>query len=240
MANTTNSLSFSKFNELVATTTNSSLRQALLAKGSEGRITGLQISLRKGDQIIVAPGAEPQLFTVTGKPVIVNNSVATDAYWAFIATIHRGGGIINDVTIPVSSFCRLGKEFPGLGPEFVREGRTLPNRSGFEFLQDLLEEFPVSAALYRAQTDWARAQSLYGEGEGFSLTVEEVREGYTLPYKTKASREELEAAGRKWGDDPHDWRKISMLFVSMERNSNRGGTRTSNRGAGQRRREQGA
>lgn len=227
MANT-NSLSLKDFNDMLKSA-NPTLRQALLAKGSEGRITGLTVSLKKGDVFSVAPGAEPQLVTVSGKAVTNGNDVAADAYWAFRGNIRRGSATIKDVTIPVASFARLGKEFPGLGSEYVREGHTLPNRVGLEFLQDLLEKFPVSGRLYRAQTDWDRAVYLHGAGEGFSLSVEEVKEGYSLPYKSRADRERLEAAGSPWGSRPESWRKISMLFVSMERNSTKPAS-TSNRG----------
>lgn len=233
MANTS-SLSLQDFNDLLKSS-NSTLRQALLAKGENGRITGLSVSLKKGDKFVVAPGAEPQLTTVSGKAVVTGDTVAADAYWAFRGKIVRGSAQIKDVTIPVASFSRLGKEFPSLGAECEREGRRLPNRAGFELLQDLLEEFPVSGHLYRAQTDWNRATLLHGAGEGFTLTVEEVQEGYSLPYKSRADRERLEAAGSPWGSRPDSWRKISMLFVSMERNAPRStSTRTTNRGGSNR------
>lgn len=215
MANT-KTMSLQEFSETLSSA-NSTLRQALLAKGEEGRITGLSISLKKGDVFTVAPGVEPQLMTVSGKAVIIGNDVAADAYWALRGNIRRGAALIKDVTIPVAALVRLGKEFPGLGADFVRDGVSVPNRSGYEFLQDLLEKFPTSAALYRAQTDYARALTLHGGGEGFSLTVEDVREGYTLPYKAKADRERLEGLGAPWGSKPEQWRKIPMLFLSMER-----------------------
>jgi hypothetical protein len=217
MANTS-TLSLKDFNELLKSA-NSTLRQALLAKGEEARITGLTISLQKGDELIVAPGVEPQLITTTGKPVVSGDTVATDAYWAFRGDIRRGASLIKEVTIPVASFRRLGKEFPSLGTQSIRDGRTVPNRSGLEFLQEVLKEYPDSWALYRSQTDWDRVIFLYGEGEGFSLTIKDVREGYTLPYKSKRDRQQLEATGTPWGSKETSWRKISMLFVSVERNS---------------------
>lgn len=179
---------------------------------------GLMISPRKEDIFILAPKVEPILTTVRSASLLTGSIPASDAFWALPGKLRRGEAEF-DYSLPIAALRRLGKEFPGLGDTFTLEtGEVVPNRSGWDFIQDLLDEYPDSKSLYLKQSDLERASALYGEGEGFTITFKEEREGYTLPFKSKGDRDTLLKNNHPWGSDPKDWRKISMLFVSIERN----------------------
>lgn len=211
------SISLNNFINAIADAKSQAAR--LFAAGSfGGDPKGISISPRKEDIFIMAPGVEPILTTVRSAALLTGTTPASDAFWALPGTLRRKEAEF-EYLLPIAALRRLGKEFPGLGDDFTLEtGETVPNRSGWEFIQDLLDKYPNSKSLYLKQSDFERASALYGEGEGFTLTFKEEREGYTLPFKSKGDRDTLLKAGHPWGSNPKDWRRISMLFVSIERN----------------------